>query len=58
MLLRLFGIRDDPPPNRWTCPVCSVEHWDRPEPDPVDAYLRGASVEWLEAEIERREAVV
>jgi hypothetical protein len=50
-LLRLFGIRDPEP--TWPvykCPHCGHERsLGPPHQDPTDAYLAGASVEYLEA---------
>lgn len=54
-LLRLFGVCDEPAPMReYRCPTCGhVERWPVHGRDPVDAYLAGASIEWLEDAIER-----
>lgn len=55
LLLCLFGIRDEKPEVPvYKCPACGHE---RPLPmaqDPVDAYLSGASVEYLESAVEYR----
>lgn len=54
-LLRLFGVRDEPTPMReFQCPTCGhVRRWPLHGRDPVDAYLAGASLEYLEAALER-----
>lgn len=55
LVLRLFGIRDEKPVVPvYKCPTCGHE---RPLPmaqDPVDAYLSGASLAYLENAIDWR----
>lgn len=54
-LLALFGIRDEPAPTvEYQCPCCGhVRRWRINGRDPVDAYLDGASIEYLEAVLDR-----
>lgn len=54
LLLRVFGIEDEPAPPvpAYICPTCGHRYEMAERQDPIDAYLNGASVEWLEGAIE------